>query len=323
MLTCASQSGKISPMVLSSQLPASPAPRKPKRRCRSQEGLGCAALFLACLTQSIVAQSAFEMVPPSRSSLPEPQPLDIVKGVPVFASPSPSPSPNLEKSDPGTGKVEVRGYSATTPDAPIEPSTIYRSALLPRRNDNPATAGHHRTLVGFYAIKPFRESVNPRRLRFEIRLEVPDEMPRESVIEVDSPADGKIRAIPAHISLPISRLTRPGKYTMSWTVTDQQSGDWDTASASFSKANVEKVADVDPRRVPPPAPKVKARPDNFVTAPPTPKPKDDRSRFITTPVSPKTPGSPGSSHQGFKTKSDDESPPRPDGFRVPTPTPKK
>lgn len=289
------------------------------------------AFFLLPPLHQARAESAFEMVPPSRSSLPDPQPADIVKGVPVFASPSPSSSSSsssitapatglssvLERKEPGEGKVEVRGFAATTPDAPIEPSVVYRASALPRNNEAPATDGHHRTLVGFYAVHPYRESTSPRRLRFEIRLEVPGSLPQDSVIEMYAPADGKIRPIPAHISLPINKLTRPGKYRMSWSVVDQQSGDWDTAFASFVKASVEKVAEVDPSSLPTPSPQARPpsaegfattpppkRPGpagNFVTTPPTPGKKNTPSDFVTSAPAPSAPR-PGESHQGFRTE---------------------
>lgn len=306
--------------------------------CRARLALACAALLAPPLVPPLGAESAFEMVPPSRSSLPEPRPLEVAKGVPVFASPS--PSPKVSRQEPGSGKVEVRGYSAATPDAPFDPSAVYRAASLPRNNDNPATDGHHRTLVGFYAVQPYRESTAPRRLRFEIRLEVPGDPPRDSVIEMYAPADGKIRSIPAHVSLPINRLTRPGRYTMSWSVIDQQSGDWDTATASFSKANVEKVAEVDPRSLPtpppvarpasadgfattPPPPRRPQGEEDFVTAPPVQRKKDDDSRFVTTPPTPQSPKAPGTSHQGFRTKADAAPPSKADGFKKSKPTPQK
>lgn len=316
------------------------APSRPLRP-RRPGGLPLAAIALVQLFASpLRAGSAFEMAPPASSSLPEPQPVDIVKGVAVFASPLPSPSPKVTRPEPGSGKIEVRGYSTTTPDTPFNPALVYRATALPKGNDNPATDGHHRTLVGFYAIKPYQGSTAPRRVRFEIRLEAPGAPPQDSVIEMYSPADGKIRSIPAHISLPINRMTRPGRYKMSWSVIDQGSGDWDTASASFSKANVEKVAEVDPRSLPtpplvarPPAsagfattpPPRRATPggEDFVTRPPAPKGGDDDSRFVTKPQSPKSQSAPGSSHQGFRTKADDGAPARRDGFNRSNPTPKK
>lgn len=297
-----------------------------------------ACLLALVLPQPLQAESAFEMYPAPKSSLPEPQPLDIVKGVPVFSVPSPSPSasPSAKEREPGSGKVEVRAYSTTTPDYPIETSAIYRASTLPKTNNDPATEGHHRTLVGFYAVHPTRDSIAPRRIRFEITLEAPGSAPQSSVIEMNSPPDGKIRAIPAHISLPINRQTRPGKYTVSWVVRDQESGDWDGATASFAKANVEKIADVDANRPTPPSPTRPAPSDGFSTKPPPPaRPKADgqfapppapekrrnnSESFVTTPLSSEKRGE---SHQGFRTKGEETSPrSRPTGFDRPRPTPK-
>jgi hypothetical protein len=164
---------------------------------------------------------------------------------------------------------------------------------MPKSNKSAATVGHNRTLVGFYAVKPSRGSTAPRRLRFEIVIESPSQSPETTVITADAPSDGKIRLIPIPISLPILPATIPGEYKATWTVVDETSGDWDADSANFTKANVEKIADVDTRQMPTPPPPVRPS-DGFATKPSTPPPVKSSTFEAGTPRKSK-----GSAHEGF------------------------
>lgn len=275
---------------MTSRQPAAESPRRPGRLA----ALAAVAQPLILAAACSCASAATEIFPPEDSDLPPRVPVNIVKGLPVFASPSPSPR-QTPRPDPGTGRVEVRGFSSTTPAAPLDANAIYRAAALPKPNKSTATDGHNRTLAGFYAVKPYRDPA-PRRLRFEMRLEAPGSRPQESMLEMDVPADGKIRLIPGAISLPIIPATRPGEYRMEWTVTDVASGDWDTASAFFSKANVEKVADISSSSLPVPPPVRRPPSQDFAVTPPKKIGKPGKEDFVTAPAAPRK----EKSHDGFR-----------------------
>jgi len=272
-------------------------------------------LYALCSTSSF---GSFEMTPPRENSLPDRVPINIVDGVSVFPSPPPSATP-ARKGEAGGGVVEVRGFSMNTPDGRFDPTAVYKPSAMPKMNKTPATDGHHRTLVGFYAVKPTRGSIAPRRIRFEIELSVPDSQPETTIISTESPADGKIRLIPIPISLPIIQATLPGEYRATWTVIDETTGDWDMDTAYFTKASVEKVADVDPRKMPtPPAPVRRTSEDGFVTKSAPPQ-RQSSGVFETGPV---TPQKSGGAHEGFMLESPASQKKDNQGFERPAPSPR-